>query len=104
MSTAKSTYNVNAKTQDIHTHESTLRVNAKGDESSTSSEISSIRFDRITKVGQRAVQDTLKHLTYEKLMSCYPGIASTPSGRRGIELAVDQIKNFFETAALVCKK
>ncbi|CDO53796.1 similar to Saccharomyces cerevisiae YJR112W NNF1 Essential component of the MIND kinetochore complex which joins kinetochore subunits contacting DNA to those contacting microtubules [Geotrichum candidum] len=60
----------------------------------------SIRYNRLTQISRRALQETFKHFTYEKLASCYPTIASTPSGKHALEQALLQITKFFNDTAL----
>lgn len=60
----------------------------------------SIRYRRLTQISRRALQESLKHFTYEKLSSCYPKIASTPGGKRALEQALLQITKFFNDTAL----
>lgn len=66
-----------------------------------SGNVSSVRYNRLTQIGQRALQDTCKHLTYDKWASCYPTIASTPSGKHALEQARLQVTKFFSETALV---
>jgi kinetochore protein NNF1 len=61
----------------------------------------SIRYNRLTQISRRALQETFKHFTYEKLASCYPTIANTPSGKHALEQALLQITKFFNDTALV---
>lgn len=59
----------------------------------------SIRYNRLTQISKRALQESFKHFTYETLASCYPHIASTPSGKHALEQALIQITKFFNDTA-----
>lgn len=61
----------------------------------------SVRYNRLSQISKRALQETFKHFTYEKLASCYPNIASTPGGKHALEQALIQITRFFNDTALV---
>lgn len=59
----------------------------------------SIRYNRLSQISKRALQESFKHFTYEKLASCYPHISSTPAGKHALEQALIQITKFFNDTA-----
>lgn len=69
-------------------------------EENSAAQPSSIRYHRLTQISKRALQESFKHFTYEKLASCYPNIASTPGGKHALEQALLQITKFFQDTAL----
>lgn len=85
----------------IQNTESPVSPVTNNNSSENSSTPMSIRYNRLTQISRRALQETFKHFTYEKLASCYPTIASTPSGKHALEQALLQITKFFNDTALV---
>lgn len=69
--------------------------------STTSETTHSVRYNRLSQISKRALQESFKHFTFEKLASCYPNIASTPGGKHALEQALIQITKFFNDTALV---
>ncbi|KAA8916435.1 hypothetical protein TRICI_001430 [Trichomonascus ciferrii] len=63
------------------------------------SEEGSIRYDRLQKISQRSLQESVKFLTLQRMESCYPGIANAPKGKQALQKAMDQISNYWTTAA-----
>lgn len=63
------------------------------------SEEGSIRYDRLQKISQRSLNESVKFLTLQRMESCYPGIANAPKGKQALQKAMDQISGYWTTAA-----
>jgi kinetochore protein NNF1 len=61
---------------------------------------SDIRYQRLQQIGARSLQESIKALTLDRLLSCYPTTASLPKGSDVMEQALKQIAEFWRTTAL----
>ncbi|CAN6637947.1 kinetochore-associated protein Nnf1p [Trichomonascus vanleenenianus] len=60
----------------------------------------SIRYDRLNQISARSLEESVKFLTYERLATCYPTVASTTKGRQVLEQARNQIAEHWKVTAL----
>lgn len=61
---------------------------------------SNIRYLRLQQISARSLQESIKALTLDRLISCYPTTGSLPKGPDVMEQALNQIVEFWKTTAL----
>lgn len=60
----------------------------------------SIRYERLQQISARSLQESIKVLTLDQLISCYPTMATLPKGKEVMEQALKQIAEFWKVTAL----
>lgn len=63
------------------------------------SESDSIRYQRLKQISTRSLEESVKHLTTDRLESCYPTIAASAKGHEALRQARSQIANYWLTTA-----
>jgi kinetochore protein NNF1 len=59
----------------------------------------SIRYQRLKQICSRSLQESIKYLTIDRLMACYPTVVLIPKSRQVMEQALAQITAFWESTA-----